>query len=168
MRPWYAVNARSLLDTRRGGMAPAGPVVVSLIGTVEGAGMTLYVHDEMPAERMDWRMLVNLEVWVWSDPSVALSRLVAVVDAVARARPRRLVLRFNHQFRFTWNDADRVHDEEINTHDVEVGSGIHREEIRDIPAQHEFLWMPLGVSHTPMSKRLQVELEQKNGKAAFL
>jgi hypothetical protein len=168
MRPWYAANARNLLETRRKGLAPSGPVIVSLIGTIEGSETTLYVHDDMPAERMDWRMLVNLEVWIWSDPSVALSRLLNIVDRIARARPRRLVLRLNYPYRFTWSDDERVHDEEIGTHDVEVGSAIHREAISDIPAQHEFVWMPFGVTHTPISAQMQHELEQKNGKVAFL
>lgn len=141
-RPWYATNARDLLEARRQGMVPAGPVVVSLIGGSfdRVAAATLYVRDDMPLDRLDWRMLVNLEVWLWADSSTPLDRLLQLLDALAHARPRRLCLRFDH---------------EQQTHDVDLGAGYHTPAVRDLPAVHEFHWEPFALNWTPIEQRLQ-------------
>lgn len=152
MKPWYAGNARQLLEARKQGQSPDGPVVVSMIGTVPG-GSTLYVNEDDPLERMDWRMLVNLEVWVWADASTPLPRLMALCGQIAKARPSRLVLRFNHSG---------------ETHDVEVGSGQHHRALSDIPAQHDFVWAPMASTLTHIADQLRAALVQKHGRLAIL
>ena len=154
MKPWYATNARDLLEARRQGMVPNGPVVVSLIGGGfdKVAAATLYVHDDTPIERLDWRMLVNLEVWLWASGSVPLDRVLHLLDAIARVRPRRLCLRFDHAW--SWVSDDGI-EFKADTHDVDVGTGYHVPAIRDLPAVHEFHWEPIALNWTPIERRLQ-------------
>lgn len=156
MKPWYATNARQLLENRQRGLLPDGPVVVSLVGPKPSdlAAVTLQVHSDMPAERLEWRMLVNLEVWIWADASVPLERVLLIADRIAGIRPRRLVLRFSRPFSFTWNDGREDRDETINTHDVEIGAGYHHRALADIPEQHDFLWCPVNASGTPIGAQL--------------
>jgi hypothetical protein len=67
-RAWFATNARNLLESRRNGYVPSGPVVVSMIGgEYPEAADTLYLREDMPLERMDWRMLVDVEVHLWAN-----------------------------------------------------------------------------------------------------
>jgi hypothetical protein len=155
-RPWYAAGARNLLESRRQGMAPAGPVVVSLIGGqfAECAAMTLHVNADMPAERLDWRMLVNLEVWIWADASIPLERVLQLADRIAQVRPRRLVLRFDRAFRFTRADGEI---ESIDTHDLDIGAGYHTV-IAGIPETHAFFWNPIAVNGTPLEQQLRRSL----------
>lgn len=152
MKPWYAGNARQLLEARKHGQTPDGPVVVSMIGTVPG-GMNLYVNEDDPLERLDWRMLVNLEVWVWADASTPLSRLMAICSHIAKARPQRLVLRFNGSG---------------ETHDVEIGSGQHHRALSDIPAQHDFVWAPMASTFTNVADQLRTALVAQHGRLAIL
>lgn len=153
MSPWYAVNARDLLETRRQGSMPRGPVVVSTIGGDFGglAAATLYVHGDMPVERMDWRMLVNLEAWLWADRSVKLARVLQLLDGIARARPRRLCLRFDEPWSWV---SPAGHEYEAQTHDVDIGTGFHVLAIRELPDVHEFLWDPFPLNFTPIEHRL--------------
>lgn len=140
MRPWYATNARDLLETRRQGLKPDGPVVVSLIGGyVDGAATTLHVHQDMPVERMDWRMLVNLDVWLHAGPAAALEWVLETASRIALARPSDLVLRFQ---------------EDKLLHDARIGTGLHTLAIRDLPAHHSFTWCPLNASLSPVAERL--------------
>lgn len=142
MKPWYAINARQLLDDRKAGLVPAGPVSVVLTGNTE-PHPALYVKDDMPAERMDWRMLVNLEVWIWSDPSVPLGRLLRIARDIAAVRPKRLTIRFEV-------GAD--------VHDVDVGHGLHQPAIADAAPIHDFTWAPMDLSLTPVGARLRAAL----------
>jgi hypothetical protein len=152
MKPWYAGNARQLLEARRQGKTPDGPVIVSTIGTIPGA-TALHVNADDPLERLDWRMLVNLEVLVWSDASTPLPRLMALCEQIAKARPRRLVLRF---------------DRSGETHDVEIGSGQHHRALSDTPEQHDFVWCPINSSLTPLADQLTAALVQQHGRLALL
>lgn len=141
MKPWYAANARDLLETRRQGLRPDGAVAVSLDGGgfVDGAATTLYVHDDMRHERLDWRMLVNLDVWLCASQQVALQLVVDTASRIAHVRPADLVLRFQ--------DGEQLHD-------VRVGTGTHTAAIRDLPAVHSFFWCPLNCSLSPLGERL--------------
>lgn len=154
MKPWYATNARDLLEARRQGMVPAGPVVVSLIGGGfdKVAAATLYVHDDTTIERLDWRMLVNLEVWLWASDSIPLERVLQLLDGIARVRPRRLCLRFDHAWSWVSDDG---HEFDAKTHDVDVGTGYHTEAVRELPARHEFRWEPTALNWSPIERRLQ-------------
>lgn len=153
MSPWYAVNARDLLETRRQGGLPPGPVVVSAIGGSFGnvAAATLYVHADMPVDRLDWRMLVNLEALVWGDKSVPLARLLQLLDGIARVRPRRLCLRFDQHWSWV-SPGGREY--EAETHDVDIGAGYHVLALRDLPEVHEFYWDPFPLNFTPVEARL--------------
>lgn len=155
-RPFYAVGARALLDTRKQGQAPARPVVVSLIGG-EYRDMTdtvLQVRDDMPLERLDWRMLVNLEVWVWANQTVPLAKVLALLDRIARARPKRLCLRFDHPWRYSVEVDGEPHEHRIDVHDVDIGDGFHIPAVEEVPAIHEFLWSPVNLTCTPLSAQL--------------
>lgn len=142
MRPWYAIGARRLLDMRRRGIVPKRSLVVSMIGgDLDDA--TLYVTADMPLERLDWRMLVNLDVIVWTSAKAELDRIVAVVWHIAQARPKTLYLRFA--------ESDFVHD-------VYCGTGHHRPAYGEIPAAHEFLWAPVRTVGTEIGRRLMLAL----------
>jgi|GEM_PF-3136856 hypothetical protein len=159
-QPWYAANARDLLQARQRGQKPAGPVVVSLIGGEFGsvASVALYVRQDAPLDRFDWRMLVNLEVWVWADSSVGLGILVELLDRIASIRPKRLCLRFDH----AWSqDVDGVTFEQ-STHDVDIGTGYHHPAIEDVPETHAFVWEPMALNHTPIERRLAAATARKH------
>lgn len=144
-QPWYATNARDLLATREQGLMPAGPVVVSLVGGgfADVAAATLYARPDMPVERMDWRMLVNLQVWLWAGPGAALGWLLATASRIAHARPEQLLLRF---------------EEPAGIHDVEIGTGLHIPKVLDLPAQHQFEWVPINCSGTAVGAKLRAAL----------
>lgn len=144
MKPWYAINARNLLDVRRQGVKPQGPVVVSLVGG-EFTETVLYVKPDMPADAMDWRMLVNLDVWVWAGVGAALDRIVLTAWRVAQARPARLHVRFEHQRAM---------------HEVECGAGWHQGG-NGWPADHGFLWWPLNLGGTDIGRRICTALSAK-------
>lgn len=138
MRLLYAINARQLLDDRKRGGLPDGPVSVVLDGQTQPAP-AIYVRDDMPVDRLDWRMLVNLDVWLWASPTVPFDRLSRTARCIAAVRPHRLTVRFSQ--------GDEVHD-------VDVGHGLHTPGIGDVPPIHEFTWIPMDLSLTPLGKRL--------------
>lgn len=150
--PWYATNARSLLETRRQGLAPTGPIVVSLVGQ-EFEETALYCRPDVPADRFDWRMLVNLDVWVWANASAPLDWMVATVWRIANARPKELILRFEH---------------DGQVHDIDCGSGCHHTSAGEIPAEHTFLWLPVRTSGTELAKRITRALTTQHRKGQVL
>lgn len=145
MRPAYAINARDLLQTRQQGLKPDAPVFVSLIGQVAET-LTLFVHDDMPLDRMDWRMLVNVETIVWADSSVPFDRIAAVLLGIARAQPSELQLCLRH--------ADEWHH-------IDCGSGTHLPALGDVPALHAFLWQPITLGGS-LGYRLKSALRQSH------
>lgn len=145
MKPWYAINAQRLLQDRQQGMKPNAPVAVVLTGDTVPAP-ALYVKDDMPVERLDWRMLVNLDVWLYASPAVPLDRWMRVGRAIAAARPKRLTLRFLV---------------DGHLHDVDFGASMHMDAIADVPAIHEFTWSPLDLSLTPIGARLRAAMARE-------
>lgn len=145
MKPWYAINARNLLDVRRQGVKPQGPVVVSLVGG-DFAETVLYVKPDMPVDAMDWRMLVNLDVWVWGGVGAAIERIVATAWRVAQSRPAQLHVRFEHKQAM---------------HEVECGTGWHQGGANGWPSDHGFLWWPLNVGGSVVGRRLCTALSAK-------
>lgn len=151
-RPWYAINARDLLETRRQGLKPEVPVNVSLMGWVS-PNLTLHVREDMPVDRLDWRMLANVEVVVWADTDVPFDRVAAVVIGIARVHPAELVLGLLHEE--TW-------------HLVDCGSGRHVPAVHDIPARHEFQWQPVNLGGTPMGYRIKAALHKNLQPGTYL
>lgn len=145
-RPFYAQNARQLLDNRRIGVVPADPVVVALSGGSFPGHVTLLASADLPAERMDWSMLVNLSVWVLASAKVPLRKVIDAVYRIALARPKELVLRFEH--------GEKVHD-------VEVGYGHHLPAVADCYPVHQFQWCPINVGGTGLGRRLKKALLSK-------
>ncbi|MBX3610371.1 MAG: hypothetical protein KF871_10805 [Hydrogenophaga sp.] len=145
MRPWYAANARALLESRQQGMRPDGYVTVSMVGG-QFDGPTLYVHDDMPLERMDWRMLAGLLVVVEAGAAVSLERLLRVVRDIAEVMPEDLRLHFQTP------DGE--------AHQVEVGCGWHTPAIEDIPAFHAFMWHPFTLRGSPVEHGLRDALRR--------
>lgn len=141
-QPWYAVGARQLLEARQAGHVPDGPVAVAL-DHHNGRPNALFVRDDMPLERMDWRMLVNVQVWLLASPSVALDRVLRAARDIARVRPARLTLRFEAGGQL---------------HDVDVGSAHHVAPFENFPAVHEFTWHPLDLTLTSVGARLRQAL----------
>jgi hypothetical protein len=140
-KPWYAYNARKLLDARQAGMTPDDTVVVSM---VDGERGDLTITADMPADRMDWRMLVNLDVVILADKATPLDRLLDTASLIAQARPRFLGIHFN------------------GAHDVEVGTGSHFAAVQDIPAEHTFSWVPINCGGTLAGSQLRHALIQKH------
>lgn len=132
-KPWYAVNARALLETRRQGMKPEGWVTVALAGG-QFDGTTLYVHDDMPLDRLDWRMLAGLQVVVEAAPVVTVDRIERVVRGIAAVKPEELRLHF------ATPDGD--------LHQIDVGTGVHHAAVGDLPACHDFHWAPIALRGT--------------------
>lgn len=122
MKPWYAGNARNLLQARQMGSIPYGPVVVEMTGGAWDV-TTLYVDEGMSIDRLDWRMLVNLDVWIWTNPKVALERVTETALRIAKARPKTLFVRFE--------TGEHVHD-------VELGDGFHLVPPDPFPPIHQF------------------------------
>ena len=152
-RPWYATGARQLLEARQQGLAPKLPVVVSLVPEQFEGPRPLHVRDDMPVPRLDWRMLVDLDVWVWATKAAPLATVLGVTHAVARARPKTLFLRFE--------DAQGVHD-------IDVGSATHFAGTADIPPIHEFQWWPQRTVATALAARLQQALCRQQPARSFL
>lgn len=143
-RPWYAHGARKLLEARERGLMPEGPVFVCLVD--RGMSDALTVNKDMPTDGLDWRMLVNLEVRVIAGQEADLGWLLDTVSRIAHARPKFLLIRFDHD----------------GLHDVEVGTGLHLPQVRDIPGQHSFTWVPINCSGTLTGSRLRKALIQKH------
>lgn len=144
-RPWYAQNARYLLENRQQGIVPDGPIVVSLVGG-EFDQLALFVRPDMPVDRIDWRMLVNLPVWVWVNARAPLQWVLNTVHHIAAARPKELILRF---------------EQGETIHDIDVGYGHHMPPIADICASHYFQWTPINVGGTALGYRLKKALLSK-------
>lgn len=144
MKPWYAQGARKLLEARERGLMPSDPVVVTL-GDRDIPG-ALVVNKDMPVDRMDWRMLVNLDVHVVAGQSADLSWLLETVSRIAQCRPKTLFLRFDHE----------------GVHDVEVGEGLHLPAVRELPATHTFDWVPINCSGSHIGAQLRKALIQKH------
>lgn len=147
-RPWYAIGAKPLLLARQSGLTQDAPVEVSLCskpGQIE-------VTPDMPTDALDWRMLVDLTVWVWADATVPLKRLLATLDRIARCRPSMLILRF----------------ESAGVHDVEIGTGLHLPAVLDVPAQHAFEWVPINLTGSAIGARLRKALIYQNPRWAVL
>jgi len=142
---WYAGNARQLLQERQYGNVPYGPVVVEMTGGAWDA-TTLHLNADTPVANMDWRMLVNLDVWIWANASVGLGRLLDVALLIARARPKTLIVRFE--------DGDKVHD-------VQVGDGFHLPKVAEIPGKHEFQLCISNNSGTKIGAALRRALLEK-------
>jgi hypothetical protein len=147
-RLWYAVNALNLLESRRRGMAAEGPVVVSMTRQDGFDAAPLYVRSDVPVERLDWSMLVNLDVWVWAGPSEPLDRVVALTVSIAKVKPKSLFLRFE--------------DRRGHIHDVEIGSGTHHLGAPDhgIAPEHSFLFCPINSAGTRIGRGLQQALQR--------
>lgn len=143
-KPWYAHGARKLLEVRESGMAPEGSVLVNL--TTEDLYGSLVVKTDMPSDRLDWRMLVNLDVEVFARQTAGLDWLLETTSRIAQARPQSLYVRFEHD----------------GLHDVEVGTGLHLPKVKDIPAQHSFSWVPINCSGTLTGARLRKALIAKH------
>jgi hypothetical protein len=141
-RRWFASNARDMLEARRRGFTPDCPVVVTMVGG-SFEQPTLYVQSDMPANRLDWSMLVNVDVWVWASFSESVERIAAVVQDIAKAKPRSLFLRFE--------------DRDGHVHDVDCGSGTHRPGLPEhgIPAEHSFIFCPINSAGTKLGSRLR-------------
>ena len=133
MRPWYASNARTLLEARQQGMKPQGWVTVTLVGGQHDQP-TLYVRDDMPADRMNWQMLAGLHVVVVAGPSASPERIERVVRDIAAVKPEELRLHF------VTPDGD--------LHQVDVGTGVHHPAVGDMPACHDFHWAPIALRGT--------------------
>lgn len=153
MKPWYATGARQLLQNRQDGQMPIEPVVVSLVGGDFDDATALYARPDMPMDLMDWRMLVNLTVWVWASAKAPLDRIVETTWRIAQARPKDLVLRFDH--------GDTVHD-------IDVGSGHHLAAIAGTFPVHQFWWAPINVGGTVLGYRIKKALLAKKSYGAIL
>lgn len=145
--PWYASNARDLLDMRMHGLKPERPVNVSLMGQIPDGNLTLYVRETMPIDRLDWRMLVNLDVIVWADSGIPFDRVIGTVWAIAKVRPTALQLCFLH--RDAW-------------HLIDCGSGYHMNPVADVPAVHSFHWQPINVGSTAIGYRLKAAMTKNH------
>lgn len=145
-RPWYAGGARQLLDERKRGMKPPEPVVVHMSGPVQRGGTPLQVNPEMPIARLDWRMLVNLEVWLCADHLRPVADILTVVLAIAHVKPRDLILRFTDQRGFV--------------HDIAVGTGHHTLGLPEhgIAPEHSFLFGPINLSGSRIGRAFTAAL----------
>jgi len=143
-RSWYAANARTLLQQRRQGVLPTKPVNVNLdIGhELDLDGYVLTLRSDEPTERIDWRMLVNLDVWVWADETQPLQRVLDVVRDIVAVKPKGLYIRFVDPFG--------------HIHDVDCGSGTHTAGAPEhgIPAEHSFLFFPINSGGTRLGRHL--------------
>jgi len=162
MNAWYAINARQLLDQRKAGVTPEHVVVVSLIDRPYNP-FELFVKADMPGERMDWRMLVNLEVWVLADARAALSWVLDTTSRIAHARPKGLTLRFVSPWTHRFNTVDDQFDfKDCKTHDVVIGDSMHVAAAPGHPAYHLFTWFPFAAHPTPLANRLVRALRTKH------
>lgn len=140
---WYAQNARPLLDMRQHGHRPAGQVAVTTFeGRFDPSLYVITVRDGAQLERLDWRMLADLTVTVWSNKATPLTRVIRLCTDIASSMPRGLGLAFE--------------DETTTVHTVDLGSGHHRQPMpeHNIPPEHSFLWAPINTGGTQLSRRL--------------
>lgn len=140
-RSRYAINAENLLNTRLQGLRPAGPVNVALLRR-EFYETVLYVDHATEPSGLDWRMLTNLQVVVWSDlPEI--SRAIDVLSDIAQAKPSELSLRV-------------IHGHDLETHDIDVGSGNRHPGLPSagIPPVNVFTWWPINSGGTRLGRRI--------------
>lgn len=149
-KPWYAHGARKLLAARQAGLMPDRTVYVSM--TDRQTPNALSVKRDMPADRLDWRMLVNLDVQLLADRTVDLGWLLDTTSRIAHVRPAFLGIVF----------------EDEGVHDVEVGTGTHIPEVLELPAQHSFTWVPINCSGTLTGSRLRQALIAKHSRWTVL
>lgn len=151
-RDWLPMNGRRLLDQRKRGVMPSAPVsvVMDVMHDEDFAWPVLMLGSEEPTERMDWRMLVNLEVWVWANATQPMARVAAVIGDIAKVNPKALTLRF-------LDAADAVHD-------VDCGSGTHRAGLpsHGIRAEHNFIFCPVNSTGSRLGRQLCTALERVN------
>lgn len=152
-RDWFPSNGRNLMLQRKRGVLPSGPVNVVLDlrdPDIGFAGTVLTLRSDDTAERIDWRMLVNLDVWVWADEGQPLDRVVSVVRDIVDVSPRSLYLRFV--------------DPQGNVHDVDCGTGTHRPGAPrlGIPAEHTFLFCPVNSAGSRLGRELCRALSRIN------
>lgn len=145
MQPWYAKNALGLLEAREQGLKPEGWVIVAMVAG-QFDSPTLYVRDDMPVARLDWRMVVALPVVVVAGPTVSLDRIVQVVHDIALAKPMELRLHFSIP--------------RGEYHEIDVGSGIHIPSTAGLQAIHTFQWCPVTLHGTPVEYRLKAALRR--------
>jgi hypothetical protein len=114
VKPWYATNARDLLETRQQGKRPAGAVVVSLVG---GGFVDVARQPRCTCSRT-CRWTAGLAdagqprgVAVGRPCGAALDWMLATASRIAQARPSR-------------SDA-ALRGRRGEVHDVEVGTAIH-------------------------------------------
>lgn len=146
MKPdWFATNARALLEQRRKGSMPAGAVNVNLDISDQDigyAGHVITVRKSDPLERLDWRMLANLTVWIWADDSQPIERLVALTKDIVKVNPLGLYVRFV--------DTKGI------VHDVDCGSGTHRPGLPEhgVAPEHNFIFCPMNLAGSRIGREL--------------
>lgn len=145
MKPWYAGNARQLLQERQRGNVPYGPVVVEMTGGAWDV-TTLHLDDTLPVDKADWRMLVNLDVWIFANPKTALERLTETALRIAMVRPKSLIVRF---------EAGSA------IHDVHVGDGFHQVPPAPLDPMHFFSVAIINCSGTKTGALMRNALKNK-------
>ncbi|AMM23011.1 hypothetical protein [Variovorax sp. PAMC 28711] len=157
-RDWFPTNGRALLEQRRKGLMPASAVNVNLDVAARDelcfVGHVLTVAPHMPIERMNWRMLANLAVWIWADDSVPIERLVQVAYDIVAVKPAALFVRFVDPKGFV--------------HDVDCGSGIHEPGYPEhgIEPDHDFIFCTLNLAGTRLGFEVSRALRRAQPKAA--
>jgi hypothetical protein len=142
-----AGNGAALLTMRRGGLRPAGVVLVSLIGGLRFDNFTLYAR---PRQADDWSPLADLDVEVFANMRVPFADVLATLAGIARAVPRSLALSF------------------IEGPGVDCGCSAYLlESLRPCVGRPLFNWMPIGCapSHRAASARLAKRLWREVGGA---
>lgn len=102
-----ARNAQALIDLRMRGIRPELPILVSLVGPLDFANLTLLAE---PKCRYDWRVLGGLEVEVIASVAVPFSRLLRTLADIAAGVPRRMVLTFREGPRIELGEWRQVTD----------------------------------------------------------
>lgn len=144
-RDWYPLNGRNLMLQRKRGVVPSGYINVVLDVSDQDVGYlgpVLTLRSDEPTERMDWRMLVNLDVWVWADETQPLDRLIAVLRDIVAMKPKTLAVRFL--------------DPTGEVHDVDCGSATHMAgaPAHGIPDEHTFLFHPMNLAGSRLGREL--------------
>jgi hypothetical protein len=104
----------------------------------------------MPTDRLDWRMLVDLDVWLWASAEAPMDWVVDTAWRIAQARPRELIVRFE--------TAQHIHD-------INLGSGTHRPAVAGLAPEHRFWWLPINVGGTSIGYRILSALTKKSKEA---
>lgn len=84
-------GSASLIAMRKGGRAPALPVLVSLVGSLEFDNVTLQAK---AGERYDWRLVAALDIELFASTQVPFAALLQTLGDIAYAVPRSMVLTF--------------------------------------------------------------------------